>query len=100
MFLSPSPAVRGRHRRSPRKRRSGDTPGDRRFAHVIFASSDAQRDFWLGRKALNEDELRSRYNGLKPCLRDAHKADDVGAPFGNRFSWIKTGLSLTRCQAH
>ena len=67
-----------------------------RFAHVIFASSDAQRDFWLGRKALNEEELRSRYNGLKPCLHgsDAHKADDVGAPFGNRFSWIKGGLEF------
>lgn len=67
-----------------------------RFAHVIFASSDAQRDFWLGRKALDEAALRSRYNGLKPCLHgsDAHKADDVGAPFGDRFSWIKGGLEF------
>ena len=67
-----------------------------RFAHVIFASSDAQRDFWLGLKALDEAELRSRYNGLKPCLHgsDAHKSDDVGAPFGDRFSWIKGGLEF------
>jgi len=67
-----------------------------RFAHVIFASSDAQRDFWLGRRALSEVELRERYNGLKPCLHgsDAHRDEDVAAPFGDRFSWIKGGLEF------
>lgn len=66
------------------------------FAHVIFAGSPAQREFWLGQKDLGPDEIRARYGGLKPCLygSDAHKLDDVASPFGNRFSWIKGGLEF------
>jgi energy-coupling factor transporter ATP-binding protein EcfA2 len=66
------------------------------FAHVIFAGSPAQREFWLGQKDLGPDEIRARYSGLKPCLHgsDAHKLDDVASPFGNRFSWIKGGLEF------
>lgn len=66
------------------------------FAHVIFASSSGQREFWLGQKDLGLDEMRARYGGLKPCLHgsDAHKLDDVASPFGDRFSWIKGGLEF------
>lgn len=66
------------------------------FAHVIFAGSPAQREFWLGQKDLGPDEIQARYGGLKPCLHgsDAHKLDDVASPFGNRFSWIKGGLEF------
>lgn len=66
------------------------------FAHVIFAGSPAQREFWLGQKDLAPEEIRARYGGLKPCLHgsDAHKVDDVASPFGNRFSWIKGGLEF------
>ena len=66
------------------------------FADVIFASSQAQREFWLGERDLNPEEIRSRYGGLKPCLHgsDAHKLDDVAMPFGDRFSWIKGGLEF------
>ena len=66
------------------------------FAHVIFASSPAQRAFWLGQNDLNADEIRAHYRGLKPCLHgsDAHKLDDVATPFGDRFSWIKGGLEF------
>jgi len=66
------------------------------FAHVIFASSPAQREFWLGQRDLAPDEVRARYSGLKPCLHgsDAHKLDDVASPFGDRFSWIKGGLEF------
>lgn len=66
------------------------------FAHVIFASSSAQREFWLGQRDLGPDEMRTRYGGLKPCLHgsDAHKLDDVASPFGERFSWIKGGLEF------
>ena len=42
-----------------------------KLAHVIFASSEAQREFWLGRKAASVDELWERYNGPKPCLHDS-----------------------------
>jgi hypothetical protein len=66
------------------------------FAHVIFAGSPAQREFWLGQGGLSPDEIRARYRGLKPCLHgsDAHKLDDVASPFGDRFSWIKGGLEF------
>jgi putative AbiEii toxin of type IV toxin-antitoxin system len=62
-----------------------------KFAHIIFASSAAQRDFWLGRGSLSEDEIRKRYGNLKPCMHgsDAHEARTVGVPDGDRFSWIK-----------
>jgi len=66
------------------------------FAHVIFAGSPMQREFWLGQRDLSADEVRARYGGLKPCLHgsDAHKLDDVASPFGDRFSWIKGGLEF------
>jgi hypothetical protein len=66
------------------------------FAHVIFAGSPAQREFWLGQRELRPGEIQARYGGLKPCLHgsDAHKLDDVASPFGNRFSWIKGGLEF------
>lgn len=68
-----------------------------KFAHIIFASSPAQRDFWLGRKAsVSRDKLIKRYGGLKPCLHgsDAHGNDSVGQPESNRYSWIKGGLEF------
>ena len=66
------------------------------FAHVIFAGSPTQREFWLGQKDLDSGEIRARYGGLKPCLHgcDAHKLDDIASPFGDRFSWIKGGLEF------
>lgn len=62
-----------------------------RFAHVIFASSTAQRDFWLGRRKTTLEELNDRYGGPKPCLHgsDAHEHDHVGMPDHERYSWIK-----------
>lgn len=65
-----------------------------RFAHIIFASGASQRDFWLGLKSsASPDEIRSRYGALKPCLHgsDAHETAKVGAPDGNRYSWVKGG---------
>lgn len=65
------------------------------FAHIIFASSQAQREFWLGERS-SPDEIRSTYGGLKPCLHgsDAHDLPNVASPFGDRFSWIKGGLEF------
>ena len=67
-----------------------------RFADVIFASSVAQREFWLGDREMSADEIRQKYRGLKPCLHgsDAHRIKDVATPFGDRFSWIKGGLEF------
>jgi putative AbiEii toxin of type IV toxin-antitoxin system len=66
------------------------------FARIIFASSAAQRDFWLGLKGASEDELRERYGGLKPCLHgcDAHDQETVAKPAKDRFSWIKGGVEF------
>jgi hypothetical protein len=66
------------------------------FAHVIFASSVAQREFWLGRKSVSVEQLRERYGGLKPCLHgsDAHELDKVGQPDDERYSWIKGALDF------
>lgn len=57
-----------------------------RFADVIFASSVAQREFWLGERAMLADDIRKTYRGLKPCLHgsDAHKMEDVATPFTSK----------------
>ena len=62
-----------------------------KFAHIILASSAAQREFWLGLRALSPDEIRARYGNLKPCIHgsDAHALNCVGAPDDNRYTWIK-----------
>jgi hypothetical protein len=67
-----------------------------KFAHVIFASSSAQREFWLGQRSLTEDELRQRYGSLKPCMHgsDAHEQKAVGVPDGERYSWIKGAVEF------
>ena len=67
-----------------------------KFSHVIFASSEAQREFWLGERAASVDELRERYNGCKPCLHgsDAHDQLATGQPTDDRFSWIKGALTF------
>lgn len=66
------------------------------FADIIFASSVAQREFWLGERAMSAEDVRKTYRGLKPCLHgsDAHKMEDIATPFGDRFSWIKGGLEF------
>jgi AAA domain, putative AbiEii toxin, Type IV TA system len=67
-----------------------------RFAHVIFSSSAAQREFWLGLRAKTVQELRRDYNGCKPCLHgsDAHHAALVGQPVQDRFTWVKGALTF------
>ncbi|HGM8383640.1 TPA: TrlF family AAA-like ATPase [Pseudomonas aeruginosa] len=67
-----------------------------KFAHVIFSSSPAQREFWSGRRSLTLDQLRERFGGCKPCLHgsDAHDQKTVGRPVEDRFSWLKGGLEF------
>jgi hypothetical protein len=67
-----------------------------KFAHVIFASSAAQREFWIGERSASADELRHRYGGLKPCLHgsDAHNHQSIGIPEQDRYSWIKGALEF------
>jgi hypothetical protein len=69
------------------------------FAHVIFASSTAQRTFWLGQNDLSPDEIRARYRGLKPCLHgsDAHRMmsrhPSVIASRGSKVTWSSIPFS-------
>ncbi len=67
-----------------------------KFAHVIFASSAAQREFWLGERGVSVDQLRDRYDGCKPCLHgsDAHDQFSTGQPIEGRFSWVKGALTF------
>lgn len=67
-----------------------------KFAHVIFASSPAQREFWLGKRDVSAEQLRARYGGCKPCLHgsDAHDLASIGRPEGDRFSWVKGALTF------
>ncbi len=66
------------------------------FAHVIFSSNPAQREFWLGQRSVSQPQLRRRYGGLKPCLHgsDAHSVSGVGEPQEDRFSWVKGGVEF------
>lgn len=67
-----------------------------KFAHVIFSSSPAQREFWLGQRGLTVEQLRDGYEGAKPCLHgsDAHDQASTGQPDQDRFSWIKGALTF------
>ncbi|MCW8277837.1 ATP-binding protein [Pseudomonas sp. PCH199] len=68
-----------------------------KFAHIIFSSSSAQREFWLGQRSnMTPEDLRIRYGGLKPCLHgsDSHDQKSVGQPVDKRFSWIKGALEF------
>jgi len=67
-----------------------------KFAHIIFSSSPAQREFWTGQRGATIEDLRARYDGCKPCLHgsDSHDHNSVGQPIDNRFSWIKGALEF------
>lgn len=67
-----------------------------KFAHIIFSSSSAQREFWLGQRTVTIETLRERYDGCKPCLHgsDSHDLKSVGRPVDQRYSWIKGGLEF------
>lgn len=67
-----------------------------KFAHIIFSSSAAQREFWIGQRGVTIENLRARYDGCKPCLHgsDSHDQRSVGQPVDNRFSWIKGALEF------
>ncbi|NCA72025.1 MAG: ATP-binding protein [Sphingobacteriia bacterium] len=67
-----------------------------KFSHIIFSSSPAQREFWIGQRGVAVEDLRERYDGCKPCLHgsDSHDHNSVGQPVENRFSWIKGALEF------
>ena len=81
----------------PRWYRRDAAAGGREIGRASTApAAAAQRDFWLGRRGLSEEEVRQRYGSLKPCMHgsDAHEARTVGVPDGNRYSWIKGAVAF------
>ncbi|MGP3804358.1 hypothetical protein [Pseudomonas aeruginosa] len=66
------------------------------LAHIVFSSNPKQIRFWLGEESASIEELEAQYNGCKPCLHgsDAHTADKVGQPDGDRRCWIKGDLTF------
>jgi energy-coupling factor transporter ATP-binding protein EcfA2 len=68
-----------------------------RFAHIIFASTPGQIEFWLGKKeGCDRSFIEKTYAALKPCLHgsDAHTGEKVGVPPLDRFCWLKGDLSF------
>lgn len=65
-------------------------------AQIIFASSESQRTFWLGKGVEPKERIIQIYGSCKPCIHgsDAHENDKVGKPHGARFTWIKGDLSF------
>jgi hypothetical protein len=67
------------------------------FAHIIFAATPKQREFWLGRTPVaDKDAIETNYKALKPCMHgsDAHRVDRVGKPDQDRYCWLKGDLSF------
>jgi ABC-type lipoprotein export system ATPase subunit len=68
-----------------------------RFAHIIFASTPSQIEFWLGRTTNHDRKyIEKTYRALKPCLHgsDAHQTQTVGAPALNRLCWLKGDVTF------
>jgi energy-coupling factor transporter ATP-binding protein EcfA2 len=60
-------------------------------AHIIFAATPKNIEFWRGEGTLTPDQLVQQYGGPKPCLHgsDAHSLDKVAKPDNDRLCWIK-----------
>ncbi|MFA4986661.1 MAG: AAA family ATPase [Candidatus Brocadiia bacterium] len=68
-----------------------------RFSHMVFSSKPSDREYWLGDKpGFGLEYMDENYGGPKPCLHgcDAHTLDETLAPDGDRFCWIRAGLSF------
>jgi hypothetical protein len=68
------------------------------FADIVLTPRDADRDFWLGRRADHPPAtIEKLYRSLKPCLHgcDAHKIADVLRPDKNRCCWIRADATFT-----
>jgi ABC-type Mn2+/Zn2+ transport system ATPase subunit len=66
------------------------------FANIIFASTPKQREFWLGKGALDRDAIEKTYGAIKPCLHgsDAHRQETVAVPDLQRYCWLYGDLAF------
>lgn len=62
-----------------------------RFCHALFTSNAQDRLFWLGQGTATPTELDRDYGGVKLCIHgsDAHEANRLGMPEGDRYTWLK-----------
>jgi hypothetical protein len=62
------------------------------FAHIVFSGNPKQVAFYLGQGAVSPQELKAKWNGVKPCLHgsDAHAHANVGKPALDRLCWLKS----------
>lgn len=62
-----------------------------RFCHIVFSGSESDRNYFLGKRVDNPEQLCKTINGLKPCIHgsDAHKEEKLFKPDMDRYCWIK-----------
>lgn len=68
-----------------------------RMAHVIFAGTPSQRDYWLGKRTgFDRAFIEQAHGSLKPCLHgsDAHEEAATVTPNVDRYCWIKGDLTF------
>lgn len=65
-------------------------------SHIIFSSNKGTISFCKGEKHSSKDDFIKEFGNLKPCVwgSDAHSADKLFKPDGNRHTWIKGALSF------
>lgn len=85
---------------------SGVTTSDSQFeairtniessSDLIFSGNPKDAQFWIGKGVRSPEEVIKKYRTLKPCIHgcDAHSADKVGKPDGDRYCWIKGDVTF------
>ena len=62
-----------------------------RMSDIIFSANDNDIQYFLGKKVDNEETIKHKYGGLKPCVigSDAHSMDTINVFPNNKCTWIK-----------
>lgn len=61
------------------------------LSDMIFSANQSDIDYFLGRRADNEDAVKHKCGSLMPCIHgcDAHTNQRVFEPDNRRYCWIK-----------
>lgn len=62
-----------------------------RMSDIIFSANDNDIQYFLGKKVDNEETIKHKYGGLKPCVigSDAHSMNTINVFPNNKCTWIK-----------
>lgn len=65
-------------------------------SHAMFTSNPNTRDWLLGKKDKNPEEIENEFGSLKPCIHgsDAHSFERLCKPDGDRFCWVKADCTF------